>query len=155
FPVTSRQTCSRPRPTQDCRRVPRLLTPSRPPTPPGSRSTRCSGPATSCSKASSTWLALKKPLQTIRKTPPLASERLECQGSGTFSDGSLVVERNSFRLLPAGRTSGSIATRCRNGKNGMNSVLPRKSWPAFGVYPKTPSPASERLEKPGIGNVLG
>ena len=30
LPVTSRQTCSRPKPRRDCRRVPRLLTPSRP-----------------------------------------------------------------------------------------------------------------------------
>src|SRR5271157_2226668 len=54
MPVTSRQTCSRPRPAQVRRRVPTLLMPLRPTFPPGSRSTKCSGPATSSSKASST-----------------------------------------------------------------------------------------------------
>ena len=43
--------------------------------------------------------------------------KLKDKGACSVVVQTWLVERNSFRLLPASRASGSITSGCRNGKN--------------------------------------
>ncbi len=75
---------------------------------------------------------------TTYRNPASASNRTPSKTSSTTDRSPLTPVPHSNAIRAISFTAASVNTKS-----------------ALGVYPKTPSPAPERLEKPGIGNVLG